>query len=62
MMEELKPVLGDIYSQIASLSQQRRSPDDQQGEDQERQDEALREQLKVKDDEVKHVRSFSNEN
>ena len=56
-MEELKPVLGDIYSKIASLSQERRSPDDKQEKDQERQ--ALREQLKAKDDEVKQVSCLS---
>ena len=57
LMEELKPVLGDIYSKIASLSQERRSPDDKQEKDQERQ--ALREQLKAKDDEVKQVSCLS---
>ena len=56
-MEELKPVLGDIYSKIASLSQERRSPDDKQEKEQERQ--ALREQLKAKDDEVKQVSCLS---
>ena len=59
LMEELKPVLGDIYSKIASLSQERRSPDDKQEKDQERQVGALREQLKAKDDEVKQVSCLS---
>ena len=54
--------LSTIDAKIDSLSQQRRSLDDKQEKDLERQVEALREQLKARDDEVKQVRSLSKQN
>ena len=61
-VEMMMEKLSTIDAKIDSLSQQRRSPDDKQEKDLERQVEALREQLKARDVEVKQVRSLSKQN